>query len=498
MLSLCVEVFVYYMVIDELRLSSSTIVGSTKQRRYIYIPNGHNDSTVDMNQCHNRVRRLSLLTLFYFCQHPPRIKEVLKYMAEAIISRRGGGSSTGGNLQTELITSNKTWVVPAHIGNISVRLFGGGASGSAKTAGNYAWEMYGGGSGWMNNGEFNNISNGSIIQITIGTGGSPTATESGGKYIYNYTSKSGGTSSFGTYLSANGGSGKDGGAGGGGSLASNYYLYTSGTVRGGIGYQFGGGGMCTYMEYYSDKQGPNSCIGGNGGTWGGGGGAFSGANSLGQRYDGYTNGGKGGTYGGGGFGGVQWPGQGYYSSAVNGKGGTYGGNGGTTRIDTVFNQTANIAAENGTNTMSISSVVDNCKGYGRIDNYSNANLTCLSGGGGYGGNGGGGCGGGGGYGGNGGDGGSYYSPTGTGGGGGYGRGGDGGDGGTHSGGGGGGYYSRGGDGGYLSVGGGGGFGCGADRNNTAGFGGGGAIGYYNVTEDKFKGGDGICIIQYYT
>ena len=419
-------------------------------------------------------------------------------MAEAIISRRGSNTSSSiGNLQTELITSNKTWVVPAHKGNISVRIFGGGSSGLAKTAGEYAWEMYGGGSGWMNNKEFNNLTNGQIIQITIGRGGTPTAVESSGKYNYNYSSGAGGTTSFGTYLSANGGSGKDGGAGGGGSLSSNYYLYISGTVRGGIGYQFGGGGMYTAMQYYSDRKGPDICRGGNGGMWGGGGGAYSDPNSLGTK-QGYVYGGNGGTYGGGGFGGAGWAFGAYSPSANNGKGGTYGGNGGTTEIDTILNQKSNLPAENGTNTMSFSNVNDNCKGFGIVSNYSDSDIICLSGGGGYGGNGGPHGGGGGGYGGNGGSGGSSYTISGIGGGGGYGRGADGGNGGTESGGGGGGYVSKGGDSLYLSVGGGGGFGCGADRNNAAGFGGGGAIGYYNITNDKFKGGDGICIIQYYT
>ena len=56
-------------------------------------------------------------------------------MAEAIISRRGGGSGSSEpeippQLKTETITYNTTWTVPSNIkGNISVRIFGGGGGG---------------------------------------------------------------------------------------------------------------------------------------------------------------------------------------------------------------------------------------------------------------------------------------------------------------------------------------------------------------------------------
>ena len=364
MLSLCVEVFVLYMVINNrLRLSSSTIVSSSKQRRYIYIPNGHNDSIVDMNQCHNRVRRLNLLTLFYFCQHPPRIKEVLKYMAEAVISRRGWTAEGKPELRTEVITGSTNWTVPNYKGNVSVRIFGGGA-----------FNNNGGGSGWMNNAVFNNLVKGQNIVITIGAGGTN-------------SNKSGGTTSFGTYLSANGGSGTNGGAGGG--------------MDGGQGYQFGGAGS-------------RSGKGGDGGIWGGGGGGarnggnggqYGGGGGGGIRHSGRTvysyNGGNGGTYGGGG-------GSGYWtrvevsdtsfggrSETNGGKGGTYGGNGAG-----AYNNTN---AENGTNTIGNSSVPLNLRGYGHcgaesnvvfINNKSGQNRVAYTdrtygaGGGGFGGNGG--------------------------------------------------------------------------------------------------------------
>ena len=411
----------------------------------------------------------------------------MNYMSEAIISRRSGNTSSSiGNLQTELITSNKTWVVPSHKGNISVRIFGGGASGNGRN-GNYMWRANGGGSGWMNNKEFNNLTNGQIIQITIGAGGT---LNSGVRS----PSVAGGTTSFGTYLSANGGSGTNGGAGGGVHISSNSSILSEvgRTVRGGKGYQFGGGGLYLEMQYYSDQNSPTSGYGGDGGMWGGGGGAYCARNGLNSQCTIY--GGNGGTYGGGGASSAEWISSPYRVIYANyGRGGTYGGNGGQSRINTVFNQTSTIAAENGTNTQNNSSVQNNLRGRGLCGGWSNSNQISLGGGGGFGGNGGIG---GGGYGGNGG--GStigIYDGGGCGGGGGYGQGADGGDGS----GGGGGYFARGGDGdrAYTS-GGGGGFGCGADSNNKAGFGGGGAMGNYGITEDKFGGGDGICIIQYYT
>ena len=353
-------------------------------------------SIVDVNYFF-LVRSVFLLTYSIFCQHPPRLNEVLKYMSEAIISRRGsgGGSSGGGTLRTEIIAFNTNWVVPNHIGSISVRLFGGGSAG-------YGGEQ-GGCGGWMNNKDLS-LSNGIVVPITIGIGGK----------MLNTSGISGGTTSFGTYLSANGGTNIAGGSGGGGS---------NGRYGGGTGYQFGGGGGKISVQFVNINY-----EGGDGGIWGGGGGG-------------------------------------------NGKGGTYGGNG-CVRLG---------SAENGTNTMSNSSVPVNMRGYG-IAGQS----TYGAGGGGFGGNGGNG----------------VYSPSGQrgmcGGGGGYGIGASGGNAGMYQygdggGGGGGGYNSRGGNGG-MSWGGGGGGGYGDGGGGTAlgvdgGIGAGGA--------GTGKGGNGICIVEYY-
>ena len=207
---------------------------------------------------------VSTTILFLFCQHPPR-KGVLKYMAEAIISRRGWpaeGKPVPPELKVETITGSTEWTVPNNIkGNISVLIFGGGGGG-----GNWS----GGGGGWMNNGEFN-IPGGTKIQITIGNGGTTNT----------YSGKAGGTTAFGNYLSAAGGEGAQSQQGGNGGSGGGSY-----NSKGGRGYQFGGGGG--YADYHG--------TGGDGGTWGGGGG------TKGHYYDstGTANAGNGGTYGGGG------------------------------------------------------------------------------------------------------------------------------------------------------------------------------------------------------
>ena len=203
------------------------------------------------------------------------------FMGEAIMVSRGGsgGIKVSKVFKTEIIASTQDYTVPKAINNeFSIRIFGagGGGYGNDDTRG-------GGGGGWMNNGIIK-LNARDIIKITIGSGGN--------------SQKAGGTSSFGTYLSANGGEGTGfrqagNGASGGGGLVWR--------TTGGDGYQFGGGGG-------------SELRGGNGGKWGGGGGGGSNG-----KY-GYQ-GGNGGYYGGGGGSG---------KSDIGGHGGYYGGGGGGT------------------------------------------------------------------------------------------------------------------------------------------------------------------------
>lgn len=376
-----------------------------------------------------RTMERSPLSLFICLIYPPLNMKGESSMSEAIITRRSRMDSGPGTLITNTITSNTTWTVPNHKGDISVRIFGGGGGGD---------HFMGGGGGWMNNADLT-IANGEAVRITIGRGGLA-------------NTSAGGTSSFGSYLSANGGTlnsyiNRNWYAGSGGSGGGGEY--------GGIGYQFGGGG-----GIYG---------GGNGGIWGGGGGCGG--------YEG--NAGNGGTYGGGGGG---------YNKG--GRGGTYGGNGASGSNSAGYVKTK---AENGTNTIGNNSVPNNCQGPGTTPG------TNWSGGGGFGGRGGGsvyGGGGGGGYGGNGGWGVRTMANTEGGGGGGYGHGADGGN----LLGGGGGYFARGGSGSYTQSsargGGGGSYGRGGNVGESGQFGGGGG-GQDPDSDTVGSGGDGICIIQYY-
>lgn len=433
-------------------------------------------------------------------------------MSDVIISRRGSSKSGNGNtLITEYITYNQNWVVPSGVKNneFSVRIFGAGAT----VYDNDHGATNSGGSGWMNN-DILTLTPGEIIPISIGSSYDYTGLYN--QIISNYNNahqyimyldkekwafNAGQSSSFGTYLSASGGKGVNGGAGG-----------ASGDYNGGIGFQFGGGGS-------------RWCNGGNGGVWGGGGsggepnytdyrcnggsgGIYGGGGGC-SSFNRWSRGGNGGTYGGGGGAFLTYTL--YNSCSLVGIGGEYGGNGGSMNpSNTTYRPSGSytfILAENGTNTLGIDSVPDEFQGPG----YSGG--ECCAGGGGYGGNGGNAGvyyrndrwyaaygGGGGGYGSNGGSG----SEWGPGGGGGFG--GDGENCKNEFSSGGGGY-------GKLAVGmfgGGGGYYCpGGGINLTSG---GGGIGIWdnNVLIKSFACGGwiynnntcgmaepGVCIIQYY-
>lgn len=374
-------------------------------------------------------------------------------MGDVLIVGRGGGGSSSSKyeLKTEIYEADKLWVVPkAKDQKFSVRIFGGGA-GSYRPSSSRAPGGWAGGGGFMNNGDLT-LSEGSAVQITIG---------SGGKANGNGGSVAGGVTSFGTYLAANGAGaiyttnwdaryiGACGASGGGGM----YNTY------GGIGVQFGGGGSGTHRDYGYDARG------GDGGYYGGGGGGISPISTSDNLYHSPNfcqMGGKSINY-------VYNPSNGYW---YNGGGGGLGGNGGGAYSNRGYNTTV-VMPEDGTNTSTNTQLNESVRGFGKAGTWTsfNSNIIGCGGGGGYGGNGGNSCGGGGGYGADGGDG----VKNGGGGGGGYGKGGHGGN-------------------GYENIpGGGGSYGPGGEKDHLDGqYGGGGAGGVIGG-----NGGNGICIIQYY-
>lgn len=238
-------------------------------------------------------------------------------MGECLIARGQAGSSggIGWKYKTEIITQNSIWEVPDAIDlsrGVSVRIFGGGGGG---------FNDSGGGGGYMNNDVFDNFEIGQRIKIIIADGGN--------------IGKSGGTSYFGNYLSANGGTSYKN-INGPYSYSSPYTVAGSGGSGGGSTYGYGGGG-----RGYQFGGGGGIRGGGDGGYWGGGGGAgiFSGYVSSSipnnnKKFMEFESAGNGGYYGGGG--GIC---SGQFLNAANteintapelirGFGGYYGGGGG--------------------------------------------------------------------------------------------------------------------------------------------------------------------------
>ena len=130
--------------------------------------------------------------------------------------------ATGGNYVAQFYTSPATWTKPAGLKAVKVTVIGGGGSAASGTAGpdNPASTNSGGGGG----GSIEYISAPSIpgpVTVTVGSGGAAVSAPGVAGGVAN--GNTGGTSSFGPFLSATGGSGGTtnylalGGAGGTGS-----------------------------------------------------------------------------------------------------------------------------------------------------------------------------------------------------------------------------------------------------------------------------------------
>ena len=193
-------------------------------------------------------------------------------MGEALIIRSGGGKDTGGWIpKTELITVNQNFIVPKAKGQqFSVRIFGGGGGACYAEADSRTNGTGGGGGGNMNYAVLT-LNEGEIIPIIIGNSGEFKEGLTG--YGSGYKHTNGGTTSFGSYISATGGecsnkhNGGNGGTGGGGGWSQTGA--TKGNIPGGHGY-YGGGGGGGRIFYSGNNNWQSS--GGNGGTYGGGGG----------------------------------------------------------------------------------------------------------------------------------------------------------------------------------------------------------------------------------
>lgn len=112
----------------------------------------------------------------------------------------------------QIFTSDGTFTVPSGVTSVKVTLIGGGGGGGYNGLGGSG----GGGGGGVYYRQSQSVTSGSNITVTVGLGGAGSSTSNGG---------AGGTSSFGTYLSATGGGGgrSNGNGGAAGSPATAHY-----------------------------------------------------------------------------------------------------------------------------------------------------------------------------------------------------------------------------------------------------------------------------------
>lgn len=205
--------------------------------------------------------------------------------------------------KTEVIKESTGWTVPDVDGPVNVRIFGGGAGGQAEKTTFFNFFFYdggcGGGGGHMATKDIM-LTRGKNVLITIGKGGAKGAGNGNGE-----SGSAGGTSSFGTYISANGGQCPNGGSGGGGGQ-----VYSSG---GTASYGGAGGSKSNKGSNGIAAAGGKGLGGDYGGDAGGGGGGYGG------------NGGGGSSGGGGGGGGYGLNGNGSSAGTNNKAGWAAGG-----------------------------------------------------------------------------------------------------------------------------------------------------------------------------
>lgn len=228
-------------------------------------------------------------------------ERLAKGTAAQVLTMNAGATAPewadAGGVDVQIFTSSGTWTKPATGTSVFVRAWGGGGSGGRAGSGDGGG---GGGGGAYNEGWFDFSALGSTETVTIGAGGaSRTADETSGA--------TGGTTTFGSWLSAYGGGGGKGnvttagGGGGGGGVSA------AGAVGGAADARDGGdGGGATALYFTTSTTGTSNTT-----MFVGGGGKVAGAAQAGFGLHGIgAGGGKEGSpgapalgFGGGGGGG---------------------------------------------------------------------------------------------------------------------------------------------------------------------------------------------------
>lgn len=213
-----------------------------------------------------------------------------------------------GPLAPQVFTSSGTFTVPAGITSIRAQVYGAGGGSSRNAPG---------GTGGLGDAIITGLTPGATVSVTIGTGGNGGSGTGAGS--------TGGTSSFGTYISATGGGGGTWNSSTGGQRGANGTATYSGvTAR--LGPNFGN----LFANEGSGGNTGNPCagVGGTGGgagfSGGGGGGGFSASGGAGGASVLGNNGSSGGN-GPGGAGGSPGGSGGSQSGSVAGNGGGGGG-----------------------------------------------------------------------------------------------------------------------------------------------------------------------------
>lgn len=235
--------------------------------------------------------------------------------------------------RTEIFREDGVFRVPNGVSTVHVLLMGGGGSGYTYTTKN-GYSGAGGGGGYFSEADID-VNPREIVMVTIGKGGIAPDGVSG--------STAGGASSFGIYLSADGGAGGGSNEGGSGGSGGGSNGDSSSSAVGGTGGLFGGGGS---GYYFSSVGGFSGALGGDGGRAGRDGGAGVDTSKLDVMWPGVAPGGvgygsPGGAGGGGGYGAPGGAGgeavddAAYHGGCGGGGGyGAPGGAGGNTSKDT--------------------------------------------------------------------------------------------------------------------------------------------------------------------